>query len=105
MISYAHIFEGLYECIFGRPRDEDVVWCDTGLTRINALAPQDTACRDLEVTFRVDNNGGLASKLERHWHQYVALKVWNYLETDRRKSLCSGYTYNPSYTPVPSVQD
>jgi len=67
-MRYARIFEGLHERVFGRARDEDVVWRDAGLTGIGALAPHDTACSNLEVTFRVDDNGGLPSELGRRWH-------------------------------------
>jgi hypothetical protein len=74
---YARIFESLEQRILGRARDENIVWCDASLSRIHTLAPHDTACSSLEVTFRVDNNGGLPTKLseKERLHQYITLNV------------------------------
>lgn len=60
--------ERLFQCLDNRVLgvflNENIVWCDAGLTHVYALAPHDTFCRRFEVTFGVDDDGRLAAELK-----------------------------------------
>ena len=72
--------ERLFQCLDDRVLsiflNENVVWCNASLSCVHALAPHDPFCRRFEVTFGVDDNGGLAAELkdghESFWDAHIS---------------------------------
>ena len=56
--------------LYGR-MDNYIIGCNTGLSRITELAPHDLTCRNLYIGCRINDTGGLASKLQGYRDQLL----------------------------------
>lgn len=77
------LFQCLDDGVLSVFLNEDIVWRHASLSYVDALAPQDTLRGRFEVTFRVDDDGGLAAELKRRSQATLGRAYTpTYLETD-----------------------